>query len=63
MVEGQSRGEVRTDLPAALLAHAAHGLLEGLDRYALGQSRPLDTDSRAQATVYVSLLKGVLAPR
>ncbi len=55
---------MRTDLPAELLAHVAHGMLEGLDRYALQNMETLVADGiDAVAGVYITLLRGVLAPR
>jgi len=62
VVEGQRRGDVRTDLPAALLAHVAHGMLEGLDRYALQQASFGDTPPEVAAELYVSMLQRVLLP-
>ncbi len=60
--EGRRRGDVRTDLPAAMLAHVAHGMLEGLDRYALTAEQLPEGSPGALAAVYVSLLEAVLAP-
>ena len=63
VVEGQRRGEVRTDLPAAMLAHLAQGMLEGLDRYSLMAPPVEPVSPGALAAVYVSLLEAVLAPQ
>lgn len=60
VVEGQRRGEVRTDLPASLLASVAHGMLEGLDRHMLREAP--DVDPTASAALYVDLLRRALGP-
>lgn len=64
--EGQRRGDVRTDLPAELLSHVAHGVLEGMDRFLfaaadVGEGVAEHTPGQL-AAVYVSLLERVLLP-
>jgi len=58
VVEGQLRGSVRTDLPAALIASVAVSILEGMDRYLL--TRLEDTTPGDAARLYTDLLQRAL---
>ncbi|MFT4978048.1 MAG: AcrR family transcriptional regulator [Myxococcota bacterium] len=56
IVEGQLRGDVRSDLPSALLASVALGILEGFDRHMLATEDHSASPTEA-AQVIVDLLQ------